>query len=285
MTTTSTTEQKQKEQTSWTKVAPGWAKWDEVLTRCAQPVSTRMLELAAIGEGQQVLDIASGTGEPALAIGSRVGPKGSVLATDFVEPMLAFAREKAKRKGVGNVVFQCVDGEALDVPASHFDAVTIRWGLMFMPDPLACLRRCLTSLKKGGRIAAACWAEPPRNPWASLPAGILRKKLELPAPPPGAPGIFAFADPKRLTSVVEEAGFRDVQVVEQQVRWGPFESVAHAFTFISELAGPVATMLGSVAPQGRSAVEDEIRTAYAGLKTDGPLELPGVTWVVSGVRA
>ncbi len=278
------TEWKQKELATWTRVAPGWAKWDEILTRSAAPVSARMLEMADVRPGHRVLDIACGTGEPSLTAASRVGPSGAVLGTDFVEPMLAFAREKAQKLGLENVAFRCVDGETLDVSQGSFDAVTIRWGLMFMPDPLSCLVRCRTALEKGGKLAAACWAEPQKNPWAALPVGILRKALDLPAPPPGTPGLFTFADPARIRSLVEEAGFQNVQVFEQPIAWGPFASEAQAFTFISELAGPVASMLAAAPADKRPAIEDEIRRAYAGLAKSARLELPGVTWVASGTR-
>jgi SAM-dependent methyltransferase len=278
-------ELKQNERATWTRVVPGWAKWDEVLTRCAAPVSARLLELAGVRPGHHVLDIASGTGEPALTAASRVGPEGSVVGMDFVEPMLAHAREKATKRGLDNVAFRCVDGEELDVPAASFDAVTIRWGLMFMPDPVACLSRCHAALREGGRLSASCWAEPERNPWAAIPAAAIRKHFALPAPPAGAPGLFALADPRRLKSTVEAAGFTDVEVVEQSVGWGPFDSREHAFRFISELAGPIASMLASAPEEMRASIEKEIADAYGGFASDPGIVLPGVTWIVSATRA
>ena len=50
--------------------------------------------------------------------------------------MLEVAREKAREKGLTNVEFRLVDGEELDVDPDSFDAVTCRWGIMFMPDPV-----------------------------------------------------------------------------------------------------------------------------------------------------
>ena len=276
---------KQTELATWTRVVPGWEKWDEVLTRCAAPVSVRLLELARIRPGHRVLDVASGTGEPALSAASLVGPKGSVLGLDFVEPMLRFARAKAQNRGLANIVFQCVDGEEMDAPAGSFDAATIRWGLMFMPEPSACLARCLLALKAGGRLSASCWAEPQRNPWAALPAGIVRKHSGSAPLPPGSPGLFAFADPDRLKAVVEESGFHEVQVEELSVGWGPFASATEAFTFISELAGPVAAMLASSPADSRAAVEDEIRKAYATFQSGEGVLLPSVTWIVSGTKS
>ncbi|MBZ0273311.1 class I SAM-dependent methyltransferase [bacterium] len=276
---------KQRELSNWTSVAPGWEKWDELLMRSAAPVAARLVTLAGIGPKHRVLDIASGTGEPALTIAAHVGPNGSVLATDFVEPMLAYAREKARRRGLANVVFDCLDGEALSVPPESFDAVTIRWGLMFMPDPVACLSHCREALKPGGRIAVACWAEPERNVWASTPAMIIREHLKLPAPPPDMPGIFAFGDGRRLASVLEKAGFTDVEIAEQPVQWGPFLSARQALGFLLDLAGPIAATLAKAPPDKLDAIHEDIVFAYEEYQTDGGVALPGVTWVASARRA
>ena len=104
---------KAKELDAWTKVAPGWKKHDQYQRTISAVVSERMIAAAGITAGQRVLDIASGTGEPAIPIAERVGPKGHVLGLDFVEDMLAFAREKAAAKRLQNVEFKAVDGEAL----------------------------------------------------------------------------------------------------------------------------------------------------------------------------
>ena len=93
-----TSELKQREHRSWTGVAPGWRKHDERLVAASAPVTARMLHLLQVRPGTNVLDIACGTGEPAIAVAERVAPGGRVVATDFVDEMLAFAREKAARR-------------------------------------------------------------------------------------------------------------------------------------------------------------------------------------------
>jgi ubiquinone/menaquinone biosynthesis C-methylase UbiE len=84
---------KEKERRTWTQVSPGWRKYDLELREFAAPVTARLIERAGIKSGSKVLDIASGTGEPAIPAALRVGAGGSVLGVDFVEEMLAFARE------------------------------------------------------------------------------------------------------------------------------------------------------------------------------------------------
>ncbi len=269
---------------TWTGVAAGWKKHDTAFTTSVAAASEKMLDLAGVAPGMRVLDIATGVGEPALAAARRVGPGGSVLGTDFVEPMLAFARQKAAAAGLRNVEFRCVDGEALDEPPGSFDAVTIRWGIMFMPDPLACLRGAHGALKPGGRIAVACWAGPERNPWVSLPAGILMKLTGIPKPPPGAPNIFAYADPKRLEGALAEAGFKNVAVEPVDLRMIDFDTFDEYWTWTRELVGPVASMLEKLTPEQTAAAATELKAEVAKLSIGGRTVLGGTTWVASGQK-
>src|SRR6266542_708326 len=107
------------------------------------------------------------------------GPTGSVLATDMAPEMIEVAREKASAQGVGNVEFRLVDGEELGVDPASFDAVTCRWGMMFMPEPLKFLYQAHEALKPGGRFAAAVWGPPERNPFISLPMATVREHLDI----------------------------------------------------------------------------------------------------------
>lgn len=271
---------KAKEQKSWTNVAPGWRTHDAFLVQAAAPVTERMLHLAALGPGKHVLDIAAGSGEPAIPAARLVGPAGRVIATDFVEEMLAFAREKAARAGVTNVEFRRVDGEALDFPDASFDAATIRFGIMFMPEPERCLRAVHRVLKAGGRVAVATWAAPDKNMWVSTAAAVLRKVANAPAPQPGAPGVFAFADEKRLRATLEAAGFHDVKLEPVEVTIADHPTPAAYFTFLREIAGPLAALWLQLTPGQQEQATAEIFPQVAG--KDGRVKMTGVAWVAAG---
>src|SRR5688500_8387362 len=123
----------------WDNVAAGWKKWWRTIEDGAQYVSQRMIELADVKPGQRVLDIATGIGEPALLVASRVGPAGFVVATDISSQMLDIARERATQLGLTNVKFMEADADGLDFPDGSFDTVLCRWGLPSLPDPLCTL--------------------------------------------------------------------------------------------------------------------------------------------------
>src|SRR6267378_3461589 len=61
----------------------------------------------------------------------------------------------------------------IDLETATVDAVLCRWGLMFAPDPGASLQEIRRVLRPGGRVALAVWAEPERNPWATIPTRAL----------------------------------------------------------------------------------------------------------------
>jgi SAM-dependent methyltransferase len=269
---------KEMQHETWTSAASGWRRNDALLRSFMAPVSERMVR--DLKPGQRVLDIASGTGEPALEAAVRVGSTGSVLGSDFVAEMLDFAREKATKRGLHNVEFRLSDGEALDVPAATFDAATMRFGLMFMPDPVACLTRVRQALKPGGSLTLTCWASPDENPWASLLIDVLRRHIDVPNPPPGTPGLFAFADPERLRATLSGAGFRDVKVEKLSFTMVDFPSGAAFVTYQMDLAGPIAHLFAKVPEEKRAAVKDEM--AREAEQTGGiPVRLLGLTWVAT----
>ena len=191
--------------------AAAWAKWFHIMEGGAQPLSDRMVELAQIGPGSSVLDIATGLGEPAITAARSTGPSGLVLATDLSSEMLAFARQRASTAGLSNIEFRQMDANRLDVAESSFDAILCRWGLMFvsrLDDMLAAVRKCL---RPHGRFAAAVWGPPEDAPSVSLGNRVVLRTLGLPPPDEGPMTPFALQDTEALMRRVGKAGFCEVR--------------------------------------------------------------------------
>src|SRR2546421_7576299 len=117
---------KQREQ--WGTAARGWRKWNDRLVEATRGITDRLVELAQVEQGNQVLDIAAGTGEPSLTAARAAGPEGRVVATDISAEMLELARERAADMGLDNLEFVESDAVSLDYPADSFDAALSRWG-------------------------------------------------------------------------------------------------------------------------------------------------------------
>lgn len=109
------------QQKEWGAAAPGWKDWGHVMGPELQPISDRMMELAEIRPGQQVLDVATGLGEPAVTAAHLVGPSGGVIGIDTSPQMLDIARMRVNELGLHNIDFREMDAEELDLPEQSFD--------------------------------------------------------------------------------------------------------------------------------------------------------------------
>jgi SAM-dependent methyltransferase len=188
-------------------------------------------------------------------------------------------------QNLGNIEFVVGDSEQLDLPEATFDAATLRWGLMFMPEPVACLQRIHRALKPGAGFATATWAAPEKNPWAAVPLGTMKRYMELPPPVPGQTGLFAFADPERLKGAMSQAGFRDVAVEALDVSWSGPDSGREYFSEVIELAGPLASLYGKLSEDKKRAYAEDVAAEVERQSTRKPgVALPGVTWIAWGSR-
>ena len=194
----------------WDSASTGWKNWWQQIEEALQPVSERMMELADIRTGQQVLDIATGIGEPAITAARRVGPSGRVTAIDFSPRMLDIGRERAVDLGLRNIAFREMDADNLDFPEKSFDLIFCRFGLMYLTDHLSALGKTRKLMLPGGRLVAALWGPPQRVPFASVPMGVIMRELQLQPPPPGTPGVFSLADTHRVEHLLRQAGFSHV---------------------------------------------------------------------------
>jgi ubiquinone/menaquinone biosynthesis C-methylase UbiE len=247
----------------WRSAAAGWRKWHDVVEaeEGGQLHSATLVELARIGPGDVVLDVAGGYGEPSLAAARAVGPSGRVVCTDISPDMLAFGRERAAAAGLDNIEFVASDAEQLDFDTECFDAVLSRAGLMFLPDVAGTLKRLYTFLKSGGRLAASVWGPQPVVQFtAAMP--IIFAELELPPPPPGRPGIFALSDSDTLATLVAGAGYHDVETGTIEVVFTT--DTKEQFTcFIQDVAPTITDLVTGQPPDQQRRVWDKVTEGWS----------------------
>jgi SAM-dependent methyltransferase len=264
------------------EVAEAWReRWP--LHEATLGVATeRMLDLAGVATGDRVLDVAAGTGEQTLAVARRVGPGGSVLATDISAAMLAVAADVVRREGRGNVATLVADARRLDLPPGSFDAAISRFGVMLVGsshDALAAIRR---ALKPGGRFAAMVWSAPGCNPLMALPLEILADRGLLPPPAPGRPGPFALAAPGALEDELRRAGFHGVAGESAVIRWRfPSPADALAYLRLSTAALPRETVRRLAGPDGVEFFA-EVERALGRFRGPDGLDLPGEVVIAVG---
>src|SRR5579863_9822332 len=124
-------------------------RWKTKSAAMGQPVTDAIVEYAQPASGMKVLDLASGTGEPAISLASRVGADGHVTALDLSAELLEIAAQRARDRGFTNFTTQQADAQSLPFPDSSFDLATSRFGVMFFPDPVLALRNLHRVLRPG----------------------------------------------------------------------------------------------------------------------------------------
>ncbi|HMK05000.1 MAG TPA: class I SAM-dependent methyltransferase, partial [Ferruginibacter sp.] len=117
---------------SWNNSSAGWKKWDDLTMDFLKPTGDMIIELVDPKDGDIILDIAAGTGEPGLTIASKL-KSGKVIMTDLSEEMLEIARKNATREGIKNIDTRVCDVSELPFADNSFDAISCRFGFMFFP--------------------------------------------------------------------------------------------------------------------------------------------------------
>lgn len=254
----------------WESAAEAWDRWGPLLARWLGPATGAMLDMAAVGPGSRVLDVAAGAGEQTLVAARRVGPRGHVLATDISPTILRYAKAAADAAGLSNVETLELDGERHDrLPAASFDAAVSRVGLIYFPDQQRALAGIRHALKPGGRFAAVVYSTADRNPFFSVPVGIIRRRAQLPPPLPGQPGPFSLGGEGVLAKALEQAGFRDVEVrkIDSPVH---LPTAAECVRFERESFGALHQMMASLSEDERADTWQEIEQAL--LRFDRPAD-------------
>jgi SAM-dependent methyltransferase len=264
----------------WQQAAEAWHRWSPTIEAWLGESTRVMLDLAEVGSSDRVLDLATGAGEPALTIAERVGPTGYVLATDIAPNLLAFAAQAAADRGLSNLETRVMDGERLELPDESFDVVTSRVGLIYFPDKQGALAETRRVLKPGGRVAAIVYTTPERNPFFSIPVGIIRRRANLPPPAPGQPGPFSLGGEGVLAAAFERAGFKKVRttIVPAPLR---LASAAECVRFEQESFGALHQMLSGLTETEREAAWDEIKRELA--RFEGPDGFTGPCEMIVGV--
>jgi SAM-dependent methyltransferase len=268
----------------WGAVAGGWAQHAEYADVRGAQSAERMLELADVGAGDRVLELACGPGGLGLAAAERVAP-GEVVLTDVAEAMTAIAAARAAERGLTNVSARVLDLERIDEPDASYDVALCREGLMFAVEPGRAVGEIARVLRPGGRVAVAVWGPRERNPWLGVVMDVVSAQIGRPVPPPGVPGPFALADDGRLRGLLGGAGLVDVQVGELSVplRAASFDEW---WARTSALAGPLSAILASIPAAGVQALRERARDAARPYETaSGGLDFPGVTLIAFGRRA
>lgn len=273
-------EETERSREAWAAAASGWESQRERIWAASAPIGEAMVSAVDPQPGQTLLELAAGPGDTGFAAALLLGPEGRLVSSDFASEMVEAARRRGDALGLENVEYRVLDAQALDLPDASVDGVLCRWGYMLMPDPARALRETRRVLRPGGRLSFAVWGPATRNRWATA---IGRSLLELglmEPPDPAAPGMFALADPERLTGLVEAAGFAPPRLDEIEVTWR-YDSFDEYASVQLELSRDTRLRLAELDADTRRQVLDSARERLEEFADGSGYSVPGVSIVVS----
>ncbi len=269
----------------WEQTADGWDAHQRWIDASFAPVAHAMIEAIAPQPGHVVLEAAAGLGDTGLLAAELVHPGGKVIISDGAEAMVEAAKRRVAEHGAANVEVAPMELEWLDMDAASVDAILVRFGYMFVPDPETALRDARRVIRPGGRIALAVWDDPARNPWIGAGMAVLAEHGLAEWPPPaGTPGPFALSDRDAVIELVAGAGFVLPELVPVELTLRSPDA-ATARERLLGVSGRAKAALEAADPEQRTIVERQIEAALAAHPDpDGPegaVALPGIALVIA----
>jgi SAM-dependent methyltransferase len=248
------------------------------------PVTDVLLQRAAPAAGELVLDVGCGCGATSVELARRIVPRGRVLGVDISAPMLQQARERAPSDLP--LDFILADATAYNFEPGAADLLFSRFGVMFFAEPRKSFTNMRRGLRRGARLAFACWREPKQNPWLMVPfEEVCRHVARPPAPGPEAPGPFAFADARRVRNILDEADFHEVALAAVDLSFDI--GIGRGLEAAVETAmglGPASRALDGQPAELRAEAAKSIRAALAQYQAGSAVALSGAIWIVSATN-
>jgi SAM-dependent methyltransferase len=269
----------------WDRRAAAWERRADSLDSFADAYGVPAMDALHVEQGERVLDVGCGPGSTAIELASRVSPGGDVVGVDISAAMIAAATRRATTAGVSNVRFVVADAQT-EALGPDFDAVYSRFGVMFFADPVAAFTNIGGALRAGGRLGCAVWGSLADNPWMFVPtlAAGPELKAELTIPGANEPGPFSLADHERVTTVLEAAGFVEINI--DPVEGSRLITPATADDDVRALleVGPLGEAYGNADSPARQAAVDAVISALEPFRDDEGWRLPGAALSITARR-
>jgi ubiquinone/menaquinone biosynthesis C-methylase UbiE len=264
-------EQKRRVMENFNKMA---ANYDSL--EFTQRVAKRLLELANLKAGENVLDVGTGTGLVATVAAQIAGTTGKVVGVDFSPEMLAQAKQKAV--GISQLEFIRGDAEHLDLPSERFDVVLYASSLFFVPDMLQAVRESWRVLKPGSRIGFSSFGPSFFQPLQKMWYERLAQHGFSPAGPRPADRL---AEPTSCETLLREAGFTNISVQTEQL--GYYRTPLERWQEIE--ASLEGIPLAQFSKEEKAQIKDEYLAELESIKTEQGLWIDVAANFTFGTKA
>lgn len=261
---------------SWGAASRGYA--ENVAPLLMRPFAEELVARLDIDENSTVLEVGAGSGALTEVLFPRVK---SVFATDFSPEMIEVLRERLMAVGATSVQCDVMDGQALTLGDSSFDAAACSFALMLFPDRHKGFAELCRVVRPNGRVAISGWAGPDKFEAFGLFLAALRAAFPETPPPPSPPPVFSLADPTEFTAEMEAAGFRDVEVdyVAREVEVPDFETM---WITLTAGAPPLQVLFDRIGSSGKDRLRDHLHEIIEERFGGGPIKVTNVATLGSG---
>jgi len=256
-------------------------KWKAKSAAMGAAVTEALVEYANPRPGMSVLDLATGTGEPAITLAERVAPHGSVAAVDQSADLLAIAAERAHKKQLANFATHLADAHSLPFADHSFDLATCRFGVMFFADATRALADLRRVLKPGARACFVAWG-PVEQPYWQCMVKMIHRHVGGDMLVPGGANPFRYSAPGSLTEVLRAAGFHDIEEKTSHLPWPWLGDADEVFEYACAVAAPFRPMLERVPEEMWPAIRAEAHAAINRYRVGDEIRFGADVVLVSG---
>jgi len=235
-------------------------KWKAKSAAMGQAVTDAFVDYAQPAPGMRVLDLASGTGEPAISLAVRVGEQGHATALDLSADLLEIAAKRAQVRGLSNFAVQQGDAHSLPFHDDSFDLATSRFGVMFFRDVGLAFRELRRVLRPGARACFCAWGPFDQPYWQST-MGVVHRHVGGPLLQPDGPNPFRFATPGNLSTLLREAGFHDAVDEVRTVPWMWPGTPEELWEYAQSVSVPFRPMLERVPAEKWPEIHADVHAA------------------------
>jgi SAM-dependent methyltransferase len=255
-------------------------KWKAKSAAMGRDVTQALVDYARPSAGMKILDLASGTGEPAISLASRVEPGGQVTALDLSAELLEIAADRARERKLTNLVTKQADANQLPFPDNSFDLVTSRFGVMFLETKA--LREAHRVLKPEARACFLAWGPFEQPFWSSM-LGVAHKYAGGPRTPPGKDPC-RYGQPGSLSAALREAGFQQIEEATKTLPWTWPGAAEEVWEQVQVMSTPFLPMIKRVPVEKWEQVNREVLESVGRYAEGGSIKFGAVVVLASGTK-
>jgi SAM-dependent methyltransferase len=254
-----------------------WASGDyHMIASIIVPTAERLADVVDLRAGQTVLDVATGSGNAAIAAARRLT---NVTGIDYVQSLLDRAQVRASAEGLP-VSFELGDAEALPVADGAYDVVLSTFGVMFSPNQAQVASELLRACRPGGRIGLANWTP---EGWVG---DMFRTVGRHVAPPAGIQPPTRWGTETGVRELFG-TGVASLEITRQNFVWR-FVSAEQYLELFRNYYGPVGKAFAALDATRQQALRSDLLASanrYAEVAEDGTLLVPAEYLEVVAIKA